>query len=342
MKEVALHTTRDNCRKEIERELKSYFEDKKRDALDHEFISQVYERLEEYVLREGARVASCSTLLVYKGYEKSVHSEIVRVCAGLELYRHAILVHDDLVDMDEVRRGGTAFHKLFEALSRRFGESAGIFAGNLLYSLALDCILTSQVERNKLFESLRVLNRAYTQVNESQILDVLFEYKEPDEGEWYQMASKRAASLFRATMLIGAILANAPERDKTILSNAAEHMGYAFDIRDDIMGTFGTEEEYGREPKGDLALFKKPLHLIYTLANARAGSAFDLRALLERNDMNGARELIRAYGLEPAKDKSRAHARTALTLIEQTHMNGDIKQFFRDFIGYISGSLDRY
>lgn len=81
-----------------------------------------------------------------------------------------------------------------------------------------------------------VLNKAFQRLNESQMLDVLFEYTEPDEAEWYRMASKRAAPLFQATMLIGTILANAPEKDKKILKDAAEHMGYAFDIRDDIMG----------------------------------------------------------------------------------------------------------
>ena len=338
----AVHKGLSTCGKEIERELEEYFRAKRRDTGYHEFVADLYERLEAYVLRKGTRLASCITLLIYNAYksDEGLDNEILKVCAGLELYRHAILIHDDLVDRDDLRRGDTTFHKLFGARSRRFGESAGLFAGNILYSLALDCILKSAFERELLYDSMRVLNTEYCNVNESQMLDVLFEHKEPDEAEWYRMASKRAGSLFRAAMLIGAVLSNAPAREKELLTKIAEHMGYAFDIRDDIMGTFGTEDEYGRKPEGDLRLFKKPLHLIYTLSNARG--ADNLSALLKTDDFEGIRGLIRAYGLERAKDKSREHAQTALSLIEQTAMNAELKQVFRAFISYSMESLDRY
>jgi len=339
MEELAIHKVLNEYGEEIEKEIASYFKEKQRDAGYHEFIAQVYKSLEDYALRKGTRLASCCTLLIYKGYKNRVDDEIMKVCAGIELYRHAILIHDDLVDGDELRRGDASFHKLFGALSERFGESVGMFAGNILYSLAVDCILKSSFERRLLSESIMVLNKEYGNVNESQMLDVLFEYKEPDEAEWYQMASKRATSLFRAAMLIGAILSNAPESDEQILRNVAEHMGYALDIRDDIMGTFAPKEEYGREPTGDIKLFKKPLHLIYTLTHAREGV---VRDMLKKGDIEGIREIIRAYGLERAKDKSRKHAKHAITLIEQTAMQSEVKQFFRAFLRYSSESLDCY
>ena len=342
MDELAVHKILNKYGEKIEKEIEKYFRDKRRDARDHEFIAQLYNSLEAYVVRKGTRLASCITLLVYNGYKDRVDNEILKVCAGIELYRHAILIHDDLVDLDELRRGETSFHRLFGALSKRFGESVAIFAGNSLYSLALDCILNSQFERKVLYDSIMVLNKEYSNVNESQILDVLFEYKKPDEVEWYQMASKRAASLFRAAMLIGAILSNALEDDKEILTQVAEHMGYALDIRDDIMGTFATEEDYGRKPIGDIKLFKKPLHLIYTLRNPGEDIVTDLRTMLKTNDVNGVRELIRTYGLGRAKEKSREHAKNAMTLIEQTALHGDVKHFFRAFLSYISESLDWY
>jgi geranylgeranyl diphosphate synthase type II len=85
-------------------------------------------------------------------------------------------------------------------------------------------------------------------VNESQVLDLLFEYKTPDVNEWYVMASKRAASLFKASLLVGAVLADASEKDLRLLGEAAEHIGYCFDIQDDIIDTFASEEQYGRRP----------------------------------------------------------------------------------------------
>ena len=97
----------------------------------HPFIHDVYKQLAEYCLRKGKRLSSCSTLLVYKGYVGNVDEKILRACVAIELYRHSILVTDDLVDEDDVRRGGKAFHKLFDDKGARFGDAVAIFAGNL-------------------------------------------------------------------------------------------------------------------------------------------------------------------------------------------------------------------
>lgn len=100
----------------------------------------------------------------------------------------------------------------------------------------------------------------FKEVNESQILDLLFEYKDVDVGEWYTMASKRAASLFKTTTLTGAILANAPPEDIGLLKEVGMHIGYAFNIQDDIIDLFASKKQYGRDPGRDV-LFEKALNL---------------------------------------------------------------------------------
>jgi len=62
----------------------------------HPFIKETFELLKDYIFRPGKRLASISTLLIYKGYKRKVKNEILKVCAGLEIYRHSILIHDDL------------------------------------------------------------------------------------------------------------------------------------------------------------------------------------------------------------------------------------------------------
>jgi len=118
--------------------------------------------------------------------------------------------------------------------------------GNILYALAIESILESGFDHEKLTDVVSLFSSGFRDVNESQILDMLFEYQEPDVDEWRTMASKRAASLFRTSMLTGAILAQAPEWDCKILEEAAMHIGYAFDIQDDIIDTFASQEQYGR------------------------------------------------------------------------------------------------
>lgn len=310
----------------------------------HPFIGDVYRAASEFVLRGGRRLGSCSTLIVYRGYTGLMDERIVRACSGVELYRHSILVHDDVVDRDSLRRGGKTMHRLLEGqCGERFGAGSAIFAGNILYSMAVKAVLDSGFDDARTAAALDLIFSDYRDVNESQILDTSFEYKEPGVDEWTVMAGKRAASLFRMSMLTGAILADAPEGDLKLLEDAARHIGYAFDIQDDIIDTFATQEQYGRVPCGDITKRKKPLHIILALQKDR-----HLASLMDKSDLNEAdieevKEIIRSCGaLDEAKSISRGHAREAEMLIRMTGMYDESKEFFASFIGYVAESLDWY
>jgi len=335
----------------IEKRLKDYFKVLRREARDyHPFISDVYSSLEEYVLRRGKRLASCSTLLTYKGYTGMIDDNILNVCVGIEIYRHCILVHDDLVDMDTSRRGGRTIHETFtEGYDGRFGEGVAVFLGNIAYSLALHAIIDSGFPEEKIAKSLLLLSNGYREVNESQMLDLLFEYKENvNVDEWLVMASKRAASLFKVTILTGAVLGGAPEEDLKRLEEAAVNIGYTFDIQDDIIDTFADETQYGRAPCRDITLGKKPLHVICTLNSTSLKDSRNLRLLLGKKHLNQEdisliRDAVRkSGGLEAAEKISRKHAETARSLIAQTNLNDDVKEFFNSLIDYIEESLDWY
>jgi geranylgeranyl pyrophosphate synthase len=307
----------------------------------HPFIADVYDTICEFVLREGRRLASCSTLMVYKGYTGTIDDRIIRACSGVELYRHSILVHDDIVDVEDLRRAGFTIHKIFEKnYGERFGTGTALFAGNMLYALALQTLLQSGFKSDKLMEVMRLFSSEYKDVNESQILDQLFEYNKPKLAEWSVMASKRASSLFKASMLTGAILASAPKKDRDALAGAAEHIGYAFDIQDDIIDTFASKEQYGRDPCGDISKRKKPLHIV--LAMEREARLTTMIGMPEINIFD-IQNLIRDCGaLDEAKSISRDHAKRAERQILLTGMTDDVKDFFISFIKYVDESLDWY
>ncbi|MFB0502120.1 MAG: polyprenyl synthetase family protein, partial [Candidatus Bathyarchaeia archaeon] len=98
----------------IEEKMRNFFIEARNAAkIYHHYVEKVYSSMEEFVLRKGKRLASCSTLLTYRGYTGDINDQILKVCVGIELYRHSILIHDDLVDKDEFRRGGKTFHRMF-------------------------------------------------------------------------------------------------------------------------------------------------------------------------------------------------------------------------------------
>jgi geranylgeranyl diphosphate synthase type I len=330
----------------IEEDLKSRLDEMVREGQKyHPFLGDVYDATREFVLRGGRRLSACSTLIVYKGFTGQIDDRIVRVCSGIELYRHSILIHDDIVDAEEKRRGGETLHKtVATGFDERFGVGSAMFAGNILYALATLCILQSGFEQNKIVQAAKLLASEFKAVNESQILDMLFEYKDPDVEEWEVMADRRAASLFKASMLAGARLASAPEKDLELLLNAARHIGFAFDIQDDIIDTFATEEQYGRVPCGDIGKKKKPLHVILALRkDGRLAAIMQEGRTLEDAEIKHVQSLIRNCGaLDKAKSISREHAGQAEKMISMTGMNQDAKDFFISFIRFVDESLDWY
>ena len=331
----------------IDADLAKILSDATNDALAyHPVIGRIYDSLTEYSMRKGRRLASCSTLVTYEGYAGKIDDRIVRVGSAIELYRHAILVHDDLVDADLVRRGGRTFHRLMESgYDERFGSGAAIFAGNMMFSLALETLLSSGFNAELLTGSAAMLATEYRAVNESQVLDLAFEYGEPDVSEWNVMASKRATTLFRATLGIGAMLAGAPETDLKTLSEAGEHIGYAFDIQDDIIDTYASAEQYGRVPGADILRGKKPLHIVLTIRrdDQFAAALRDVRAGKTNLDIEQVRKAVSSSGaLDEAKRISRDHADAGSRLISQTGMRDESKQFFISFIDYVKESLDWY
>ncbi len=337
----------------IEERLRTFLDEAVKEAGDyHPFIEKVYGDIEEFVLRKGKRLASCSTLLTYKGYTGKVDEKILKVCVGVELYRHAILVHDDMVDMDAQRRGGSTLHKKFvnsyRPYDNRFGDGAAVFAGNIAYALAVRAIMDSGFPEETINRIVRLTSEGYRAVNESQILDLLFEQKDVSVNEWSVMASKRATSLFKVTMLTGAILGDAPEADLTLLGEAAENMGYSFDIQDDIIDSFAPKEDYGRSSCLDISKNKKPLHVIYALNSKDPKTSEALKCILGKQflsfgEIDLARKLLReSGGLDAAKQTSKKHAKQARALITQTSLTEDVKEFFNSFILYIEDSLNWY
>jgi len=315
----------------------------------HPYIGGLYTSLEEYVSRRGMRFASFSAYLTYKGYGGVVDDRIRAVCAGLELYRHSILVHDDLVDGDEARRGGRAFHKLIaERYDDRFGEGVAVFMGNALFALAQEAVLNSGFDASKAGQVAALMAEGYRRVNESQVLDLLFEYREPSLDEWHVMASRRAASLFTLALKTGGILADASNLDLALLEEAGVHMGYSFDIQDDIIDTFATEEQYGRAPGGDLAQGKRPLHVMHALQRAsEEDRAFLAKVRGEKpmplESLEHVRSIIRETGaLDAAKNASKKHAERAKALIAKTGLGHDAKRLFDALITYVEESLEWY
>jgi geranylgeranyl diphosphate synthase type I len=307
----------------------------------HPFIGGLYESMREFTLRGGKRMASFTTLLVSKGYGYADEEGLRAVCEAVELYRHSILVHDDLVDGDDLRRGRPTIHRIYgDMRDVRMGMGASVFSGNILFCIAMGRVLNSKLDEDVANSIGAEILRANTEVNESQTLDVYMEGEAADLELWETMASKRAASLFRTTLRIGGLLSGATE-DLEMLGRAGEEMGYVFDIQDDIIDTLASREDYGREPGSDLKTLKRPIHIILALEGADPDTSEKLAS--PEVDLDIVKGILNDTGaLERAGKMIEERRKAALELLGSTGMNRESKVRFESLMDYMGDSLKWY
>lgn len=234
--------------------------------------------------------------------------EIVRVGASLELFQAAALIHDDLIDRSDTRRGAPSVHRRFEALHRaagwardsaRFGEAASVLAGDLClsYSEQLFGTTTAPPAARAVFDAMRA------QVMAGQFLDVLEESAGPSYGA--ESAVDRARTIVRYKsakysaenpMLLGGALAGAPDALLAHYSDFALPLGEAFQLRDDVLGVFGDPSTTGKPAGDDLREGKRTELIAHALVLAAPDEAEFIDRRLGADDLTDD-EVTRICGI---------------------------------------------
>ena len=217
----------------------------------------------------------------------------VRAGAAVELLHNFTLVHDDIMDKDEFRRGVPTVHKLW-------GEDIAILAGDLLFSKAFEALLkltSYDIDYEAIIKALKELCWASVTVAEGQALDLSLSKLEYVElNDYIEMVYKKTAALFKASLCIGAILAGASNGELSKLADYAVNVGIAFQIRDDELGLVADEKKLGKPVYSDLREGKKTVLVIYALSRASEGERKFLLSVLG-NDKATKDELRRAADL---------------------------------------------
>ncbi|WP_298804153.1 polyprenyl synthetase family protein [uncultured Pseudokineococcus sp.] len=258
-----------------------------------------------------------------------------RVGAALELFQAAALIHDDVMDGSDTRRGMPALHRRFGDLHatsgwsgscERFGEAAAILAGDLCLSWSDEALAGCGAETERLASARLVFDRMRTQLMAGQYLDVL----EQASGGAPEGADERAMRVLRwksakytveHPLLIGAALAGADPAQREALSAYGLPLGEAFQLRDDVLGVFGDPAVTGKPAGDDLREGKRTMLVALAAQGAGAEDADLLTSLLGAPDLDDAgvaalQDLIRRTGslaaVEDLIDDLVARSRAAL------------------------------
>jgi geranylgeranyl diphosphate synthase type I len=225
-------------------------------------------------------------------------SKAMPAASAVEMVHNFTLVHDDIMDNDEMRHGVPTVHK-------KFGMPVAILAGDVLFSKAFQIISNSKLSGNAMTQLISRLATACVEVCEGQIMDIkMAEGKKiPSQSEYIKMIGKKTAALFDVSCAMGAICATNKTTDVVNLSSFGNNLGIAFQITDDLIGVMG-DPKITKKPVGnDLREGKKSLPILMAIKSAKGkNKTIILKAFgnqkASKSDVKKAVDVIRALGIE--------------------------------------------
>jgi geranylgeranyl diphosphate synthase, type II len=218
------------------------------ESVKTDFPASLKEPIFYFLEAPGKKIRPLLTLLSCR----AVGGELVQAmpaALGVELFHDFTLIHDDIMDQDDLRRGRFTVHK-------KWGQDAAILVGDLLIGLAYEKMLQS--EKRHLPRVLNLFNEALIKVCEGQALDKEFESRsQVSLAEYLDMINKKTAWLFKLSCQLGAILGGASPAEITTMENFGNSLGIGFQIQDDWLDYAGEEDTLGKKVGSDLKLDKK-------------------------------------------------------------------------------------
>ena len=240
-------------------------------AVDSEVV--LISQIGQYIISAGGkRLRPILTILAGKalGYDQD---PLYSLAAMVEFIHTSTLLHDDVVDESDLRRGR-------QTANNMFGNAAAVLVGDFLYTRAFQLMVASNNLR-----ILEVMAEATNIIAEGEVLQLMnIGNIDVTEEEYLHVIEYKTAKLFQAAAQVGAILAGATDLQEQALKNYGTHLGTAFQIIDDVLDYAGDVTTIGKNLGDDLAEGKPTLPLIYLLNQGSPAVAADVRHALEHAD----------------------------------------------------------
>jgi len=207
-----------------------------------------------YTLESGGkRIRPVLVLLACNLFSDEVEHAI-KPAIGLEIFHNFTLLHDDIMDHADIRRGNPTVHK-------KWNENTAILSGDAMFIKAYEYFLDCKSSNFR--EVLKVFNNMALEVCEGQQYDMEFEDRESvTEQEYLRMIELKTSVLLAAALKIGALLGDADEKDADLLYQFGRNIGLAFQLQDDYLDVYGDVEVFGKQIGGDIVANKKTFMLI--------------------------------------------------------------------------------
>ena len=272
----------------------------------------LYEPIGYTLAAGGKRVRPQLALLATKLFGGN-EEDVLPVALALEVFHNFTLLHDDVMDKAQVRRGRPTVHVKWNA-------NTAILSGDQMMIEAYK--LLSQVPENKLATTLRLFNQMATEICEGQQYDVDFESREDVTiPEYMEMIRLKTSVLLATALRIGAYIAGATDEQQEQIYNYGIHLGLAFQIQDDMLDCYGDQATFGKAIGGDIAENKKT----YLWLTAAQKGAIDELAMREESMTQRFERILAIYdrlGVKAAaQDAIRLQTNQAINCLDALPQN---------------------
>ena len=223
----------------------------------------------------GKRLRPVLMLLTYNMYKEDVEN-IMMQALGLEIYHNFTLLHDDVMDRADVRRGKPCVHKVWN-------DNTAILSGDTM--IVDSFIRMQQCDPAHLPDVMDVFSRTALEISEGQQYDMEFENRnDVKEEEYLEMIRLKTSVLLACAVKIGALLGNATNEDAALLYDFGERIGLAFQLQDDYLDVYGDFAVFGKRIGGDILCNKKTYLLIKAFEHANEGQRKELESWVSRTE----------------------------------------------------------
>ncbi len=239
--------------------------------------SSLYDPIKYVLSMGGKRIRPILMLLSYNLF-KDDPEKILMNAIALETYHNYTLLHDDLMDQADLRRGHQTVHKKWDA-------NTAILSGDSMLVLAYERM--AQCDGKHLPEVLRLFTTTALEIGEGQQYDMEFEHRnDVREEEYIEMIRLKTSVLLACALKIGAVLADASPEDAENLYRFGEQIGLAFQLQDDYLDVYGDPDVFGKEIGGDIVSNKKTFMLINAFNHANSDQRKELEYWVDAKDFD--------------------------------------------------------
>jgi geranylgeranyl diphosphate synthase type I len=328
--------------------------DKKLETMKNAFLKYYYSELKKYFLAGGKRIRPLLTIATYNAYKDKSDDRIIFPSVGIEFLHNASLIHDDIIDKDDFRRGKPSFHFRFRNYHKRhnlkkmmeidFGNSIGIIGGDTAFFLGLEAYLHNDFERELNLNAIRYYQQAFIEIANGVLIEIdMVNQKDLKISDYINMISLKTGALIEKSILIGANYAKVNELYIPSLSTYGINLGIIFQVIDDILGTFGDEKVTGKPTDGDIREGKKTCLLITALNELEDIKKQKLHNLIEKsemtvNDVEEVKDLfIEANAVEISKELAKKYFNNTKEILDKINpnINQNEAEFFDDLLNFV-------